>query len=68
MQVYHSQRCSGTSGLMVATTNGKKCDGSEEEVGAWHENRREDRECKCSYNAVKSTSRTISMRESSIAL
>ena len=30
------------------------------ELGAWHKNRREDRKRKCSHNAMKSASRTIS--------
>ena len=37
------------------------------ELGAWRENGREDRERKCSYNAVKSASRTMSTRVSSSA-
>ena len=35
------------------------------EPGTWHENGREDRECKCNQNPVKSASRMMSTRESS---
>ena len=44
---YRSQHCSGASGL------------KKKELGAWREKRREDRECKCSHNPVKSASRTL---------
>ena len=48
---------------LLRCQNGKSCDGSEEEIGAW----REKTEHKCSLNAVKSTSKMMSMRESSSA-
>ena len=47
--------------------NSKNCDGSKEELGAWCESGREDREHKCSHNAVKSASRMMSMRERAAA-
>ena len=66
---YRSQRCSGASGLIVATHQMAKIvmGAKKKELGAWRENRREDKECKCSHNPVKSASRTMSMRESSSA-
>ena len=57
-----SQRCSGASGLIVATT---KWLWERERARAWHDNGREGREFKRSHNAVKSASRTMSTRESS---
>ena len=45
--------------------NDKSCDGSEEELEPGVKT--EKTECKCSLNAVKSTSGTISTRESSSA-
>ena len=48
---------------LLQRPNGKSCDGSEEELGAW----REKTEHKCSLNAVKSASKMMSMRESSSA-
>ena len=35
------------------------------ELGAWHENGREVRECKCNHNAVKFALRMMSTRDSS---
>ena len=45
---------------LLQRQNGKNCDGSEEELGTWREKGREDRERKCSHNAMKSASRTMS--------
>ena len=59
---------SAVAALAVSLLRRQNGDGSEKELGAWHENGREDIEYKCSHNAVKSGSRTmVRERESSSA-
>ena len=52
-----SQCCSCTSSLIVSTSKWQKLWWKrEKKLGAWRKNGREDRERKCSHNAVKSAS------------
>ena len=56
---------SAVAALAVSLLPQQNGDGSEKELGGWHENGREDRERKCRGNAVKSALRMMSTRESS---